>query len=45
VVRRLLGLAENIRTEIGDSDRPGKGQRPAGHVDNPKPLLLVPAQP
>jgi arylsulfatase A-like enzyme len=45
VVQRLLGLAENIRTEIGDTDRPGKGQRPAGHVDHPKPLLLAPAQP
>jgi len=39
VVKRLLSLAENLRTEIGDVDGPGKGQRPAGHVDNPVPLV------
>jgi arylsulfatase A-like enzyme len=40
VVKRLLALAEKAREEIGDVDRPGKGQRPAGHAENPRPLLL-----
>jgi arylsulfatase A-like enzyme len=39
VVRRLLALADKTRVEIGDMDIPGKGQRPAGHVNNPRPLL------
>lgn len=39
VVKRLLGLAEKIRAGIGDQDAPGKGQRAAGWVDNPQPLL------
>lgn len=39
VVQRLLALAEKIRAEIGDGDRPGKGQRPAGFVADPKPLV------
>jgi len=39
VVKRLLSLAENLRLEMGDVDRPGQGQRPAGHVDDPKPLV------
>ena len=39
VVKSLLSLAENLRAEIGDVDRAGEGQRPAGHVDNPKPLV------
>ena len=39
VVTRLLGLAGRIRAEIGDLGRPGKGQRPAGHVERAKPLL------
>jgi arylsulfatase A len=38
VVQRLLALAENIRAEIGDGSRTGRGQRPAGHVDHPQPL-------
>jgi arylsulfatase A len=38
VVRRLLALAERMRTELGDMDRLGKGQRPAGRVEAPKPL-------
>jgi hypothetical protein len=42
VVMRLLSLAENLRAEIGDVDRPGKGQRPAGQVDDPKPLVPGP---
>jgi len=39
VVARLLKLADNIRAEIGDGQRTGPGQRPAGHVANPRPLL------
>lgn len=39
VVKRLLALAERTRAEIGDVDRPGRGQRPAGWVKNPKPLV------
>ena len=39
VVKRLLALAEKAREELGDGNRPGKGQRPAGHVPNPKPIL------
>ncbi|MBI3881699.1 MAG: sulfatase [Verrucomicrobia bacterium] len=39
VVTRLTAIAEKIRAEIGDVDRPGTGQRAAGHVENPKPLL------
>ena len=40
VVRRLIALAEKAREDIGDVDRPGKNQRPAGLVKNPKPQLL-----
>ncbi|MEQ1850677.1 MAG: sulfatase [Chthoniobacteraceae bacterium] len=42
VVKMLLSLAGRAREEIGDMDRPGKGERPAGHVENPKPLLPTP---
>ena len=37
VVNRLLALAEELRAEIGDADWPGKGQRPAGHVETARP--------
>jgi arylsulfatase A len=40
VVRRLTGLAEKARVNIGDWHQPGKGCRPAGMVDDPKPLRL-----
>ncbi len=30
VVQRLLKLADQAREELGDVNRPGKGQRPAG---------------
>lgn len=33
VVRHLLALAETARTELGDLDREGRGQRPAGWVE------------
>ena len=40
IVKRLLALADRTRHEIGDADQDGPGQRPAGHVENPQPLLL-----
>ncbi|MDZ4848635.1 MAG: sulfatase [Pirellulaceae bacterium] len=42
IVARLTRLAETIRVEIGDMDKPGTGQRTAGWVENPKPLLIAP---
>ncbi|NQT36652.1 MAG: arylsulfatase, partial [Planctomycetes bacterium] len=39
VVRRLLALAEMARADLGDMKRPGKNQRPALWVDDPKPLV------
>ena len=39
-VARLLGLAEGARKELGDLDRPGTGQRPAGWVFNPQTQRL-----
>jgi arylsulfatase A-like enzyme len=40
IVKQLLALAQKAREDLGDVDRPGKGQRPAGWVESPKPLLL-----
>jgi hypothetical protein len=40
VVKRLLALAEKARQDLGDVVREGAGQRPAGWVVTPKPLLL-----
>ena len=40
VVQRLLSLAERARADLGDTDRKGANQRPAGWVDDPKPWLL-----
>jgi arylsulfatase A-like enzyme len=40
VVKRLLALAEKAREDLGDVDRPGQNQRPAGMVVSPKPLQL-----
>jgi arylsulfatase A-like enzyme len=42
VVKRLLAMAEQARQELGDMEHAGKGQRPAGRVDDPKPLLPGP---
>lgn len=39
IVARLTRLAEGIRADIGDMDRTGRGQRPAGHVETPRPLV------
>lgn len=41
VVKRLLALAEKARDDLGDLNRKGRNQRPAGWVENPKPLLLA----
>ncbi|MBM3889342.1 MAG: sulfatase [Verrucomicrobia bacterium] len=40
VVARLTALADKAREDLGDLNRPGKNQRPAGHVDSPKPQVL-----
>ena len=42
VVKRLLVLAEKARDDLGDTDRPGRNQRPAAFVENPKPRLKSP---
>ncbi len=42
VVVRLTKLAERARTELGDLDRPGSAQRPAGRVDKPLPQVKKP---
>jgi len=39
VVRNLSQLAEAARVELGDLDRPGRSQRPAGYNPNPQPLV------
>ena len=40
IVARLQQAAEAARLELGDTDRPGRGQRPAGWVADPRPLRL-----
>jgi len=35
VVKRLEALADKARADLGDVNKPGKGQRPAGMVKNP----------
>ena len=40
VVQRLLHLADRIRAEVGDMEHASPGQRPAGWVEHPRPLLL-----
>lgn len=42
VVSRLLQLAEKARSELGDEQRTGSGQREAGLVDTPQPLVMSP---
>lgn len=39
VVKRLTSLADAARQELGDTNRPGPGQRPAGFAANPQPLV------
>jgi arylsulfatase A-like enzyme len=41
VVKRLLAFAEKARGDLGDLNRNGKNQRPAGWIENPKPLLFA----
>jgi len=38
VVKRLLSLAEKARKSLGDMEQIGEHQRPAGWVEEPKPL-------
>jgi arylsulfatase len=40
IVARLQRAAEKAREELGDAERPGRGQRPAGWVAEPRPLRL-----
>ena len=40
VVKGLLALAERAREDLGDVNRNGKHQRPAGWVESPQPLLF-----
>jgi arylsulfatase A-like enzyme len=40
VAVRLASLAEKARLELGDLGREGRGQRPAGRVENPQPQVL-----
>ena len=40
VVARLLSLADQARKDLGDGDRAGANQRPAGWVENPVPQVL-----
>jgi arylsulfatase A-like enzyme len=37
----LMNLANRARADLGDWDRPGANQRPAGHVAQPTPRLLA----
>ncbi len=39
IVRRLTRLAEHARAELGDGEQRAPGQRDAGHIENPQPLL------
>lgn len=40
VVARLTSLAEKARLDLGDLGRDGRGQRPAGRIENPQPQVL-----
>ena len=39
IVAKLTALAEKARADLGDVDRPGSGQREAGFIEKPMPLL------
>lgn len=39
IVAQLRQLAEQARVELGDGPRRGRGQRAAGHVSKPRPLV------
>ncbi len=38
VVARLAALAEGVKADLGDLERPGAGMRPPGKVADPKPV-------
>ena len=40
IVKRLLAHAEQARKDLGDVNRPGKGQRKAGWAEKASPRLL-----
>ena len=40
IVTRLIRLVKVAQEDLGDGDNKGKGQRPAGWVDEAKPLLI-----
>lgn len=40
----LMQHAERARNDLGDVDRPGKGQRPVGRVAHPTARLLAPSR-
>lgn len=42
IVKRLLAHAEAARADLGEGNRPGKGVRPVGKMENPTPRLLKP---
>ena len=41
IVKKLLQYAEQARKDLGDVDREGLNQRPAGLVVTPRPLVMV----
>jgi arylsulfatase A-like enzyme len=42
VVKQLTAYAEKARQDLGDTNHPGKNQRPAALIQNPKQLLMTP---
>jgi len=40
VVRRLMGYADEARADLGDMDREGSGQRPAGFISHTTPRVV-----
>ena len=40
IVALLTAFADKAREDLGDMERPGKGQRPAGWVEKPAPRLM-----
>lgn len=41
IVQRLMAMAKRARADLGDINREGANQRPAGWVDDPKPQVLI----
>ena len=39
IVKSILALANEAREDLGDRNTKGKGTRPAGLVENPRPLV------